>query len=400
MYLRVSIALALLATTPTLAATITVRPQTPDRPIVVILEGPLVEDDEDRFATKTASLPSAFVAFSSDGGSLAAGLRIGEAIRRKGFSTIVLDGRRCASACAFAWLGGIERFLGTDARIGFHAASNPASDGERGVLPYLTKIGLPYEAIIYITQAAPNEMTWLNMSDAAQRGIRVTLLSSLAKETMAAIPTRYGDVTVTRDDPECCIGHLRYGDQRIEIASTGQIYASLEGIYRVREGDLVVISSPSGAIGSPPRHYYVLLVGEDGMTDLTSPDFRTSDGTFKVTHRNDAVHFVLGFQNGKRKSATYKNGSIAVDIRAPAPEATLPKKEYAAILNMVVTCVRLPECSEGRIFVNFAGAALSYFNRLEEMPVFTSRNFYSVCTTICTSKSYVEKQARSILCGY
>jgi hypothetical protein len=57
----------------------------PDRPIVVILEVPLVEEDEHQFATKTASLPSAFVALSSDGGSLAAGLRIGEAIRRKGF---------------------------------------------------------------------------------------------------------------------------------------------------------------------------------------------------------------------------------------------------------------------------------------------------------------------------
>src|SRR5205823_6875365 len=134
-------------------------------PIVVILEGPLVGDDEHQFATKTASLPSAFVAFSSDGGSLAAGLRIGEAIRRKGFSTFVPDGRYCASACAFAWLAGIERFLGTDARIRFHAASNEAPDAERGVIPYLTKIGLSYEAIIYITQAPPNEMTWLNMSD-------------------------------------------------------------------------------------------------------------------------------------------------------------------------------------------------------------------------------------------
>jgi hypothetical protein len=151
MHLHVSIALTLLATIPTLAATIRVRPQAPDRPIVVILEGPLVEDDEDRFATKIASLASAFVAFNSDGGSLATGLRIGETIRRKGFSTIVPDGGRCASACAFAWLGGIERFLGTDARIGFHAASNPASLRESGILPYLTKIGLPYEAIIYIT---------------------------------------------------------------------------------------------------------------------------------------------------------------------------------------------------------------------------------------------------------
>jgi hypothetical protein len=190
-------------------------------------------------------------------GSLVAGLRIGEAIRRKGFSTIVPDGRRCASACALAWLGGVERFIGTDANISFHAAYDPASDesgvGTAVVGVYLSKIGLPYEAVIYITHAAPNEMTWLNMSDATQRGIRVTLLSSLAKETMAAIPTRYGEVTVTRDDPECCVGHIRYGDQLVELASTGQIYASLEGVYKVKEGDLVIISSPSGTRGSPPR---------------------------------------------------------------------------------------------------------------------------------------------------
>ena len=36
-------------------------------------------------------------------------------------------------------------------------------------------------------------MMWLNISDVAERGIRVTLLSSLAKETVVAIPTRYGD---------------------------------------------------------------------------------------------------------------------------------------------------------------------------------------------------------------
>jgi len=89
-----------------------------------------------------------------------------------------------------------------------------------------------------------------------------------------------------------------------------------------------------------------------------------------------------------------------VDIRAQGPEVALPKKECATILNMVVTCGRLAECSERSIFENFAVASLSYFNRLEEMPVFTFRNFYSVCTSICTSKSYVAKQARSILCGY
>ena len=403
MRLCISIASILFVTIPAVAATVTVRPETPDRPIVVVVEGSLAAFDEDQFAAKTAPLSTAFVAFSSDGGSLVAGLRIGEAIRRKRFSTIVPDGRRCASACALAWLGGVERFIGISGRISFHAAYDAASDesgvGTAVVDAYLRKIGLPYEAVIYITQTASNEMTWLNMSDAAQRGIRVTLLSSLAKETMAAIPTRYGDVTVTRDNPECCVGHIRYGDQLVELASTGQIYASLEGVYKVKEGDLVVMSSPSGARGSPPR-YYVLLVGQDGMTDLTGSDFGTSDGTFKATQRDDEVHFDLGFQKRRKKRAIYKNGTVTVDIRSSEPQATLPRNECAAVLNMIVTCARLPECNEGRIVDKFATANQRYFNSLEEMPVFTSRNFYSVCTAICTTKAYVAKQARSILCGY
>jgi hypothetical protein len=146
------------------------------------------------------------------------------------------------------------------------------------------------------------------MSDVAERGIRVTLLSSLANETVVAIPTRYGDVTVTRDGAVCCTGHIRYGDQRVEIASTGQIYASLEGVYKVKEGDLVVISSASGARGSPPRHH-VLLVDQDGMTDLTDASFGTSDGTFKATQRDDEVHFDLGFKKERRKLRSTKIGS-------------------------------------------------------------------------------------------
>ena len=75
--------------------------------------------------------------------------------------------------------------------------------GNAAAVAYLTKLGLPHEAVIYITQGASNEMTWLNMSDVAERGTRVALLSSLAKETVVAIPTRYGDITVTRDDDSC-----------------------------------------------------------------------------------------------------------------------------------------------------------------------------------------------------
>jgi hypothetical protein len=53
------------------------------------------------------------------------------------------------------------------------------------------------------------------------------------------------------------------------------------------------------------------------MTDLTGADFATSDGTFKATQRDGEVHFDLGSQKRKKKSAIYKNGTVTVDF-APA----------------------------------------------------------------------------------
>jgi hypothetical protein len=404
MRVRVYFAWILLATTPAPAATITVSPQRTDRPMVVMIEGALGARDEEQFAAKTASLSSAFVAFSSDGGDFVAGVRIGEAIRRKKLSTIVPDGRRCASACALAWLGGVERFIGSDARLRFHAASNSASDTENDVVKamvstYLAEIGLSHEVVTYITQAASNEPVWLNMSGVAEWGIRVTLLSSRAGETTVTVPTRYGDITLTRDGAICCTAHITYGDQRVEIASTGQIHANLEGAYKVKEGDLLVMSFLSGARGRTPR-YQALLIDQEGITDLTAPGFGSSDGTFKSTQRGDEIHFNLGFEERKKKTAIYKNKTITMNFRPLGPEAIVSKHECATILNMVVTCVRLSECSDETIFEKFATAGQRYFKRLEEMTVFTSRNFYNVCTAICTSNSYVAKQARSTLCGY
>jgi hypothetical protein len=72
-------------------------------------------------------------------------------------ATGVVD--NCASACALAWLAGVKRFMGPKARVGFHAAFNKSSRQETGmgnalVGAYLTKLGLPLKAVIYITKAA------------------------------------------------------------------------------------------------------------------------------------------------------------------------------------------------------------------------------------------------------
>jgi hypothetical protein len=152
-------------------------------PALVMVEGDLELNDIEIFRSKVASLSKATVAFRSDGGSLLAGIRIGMLIRVKSFTTIVPDAAQCASACAVAWLGGVRRFLGVGSKVGFHAAyvqkagtTTESGPGNAVLGAYLDQIGLPEDAIVYITQAAPNSMKWLNLEEAAQHGIDVALL--------------------------------------------------------------------------------------------------------------------------------------------------------------------------------------------------------------------------------
>jgi len=162
------------------AATIAVSPMQTADTMLVTVTGPLVLSDGEQFRQTVAGLSNAIVAFRSDGGSVAAGIEIGRQIRLRNFSTLVPDDARCASACALAWLGGSKRLMGSNTRIGFHAAYNPRSGEETGVGnalvgAYLSQLGLPDKAVIYVTQAPPKSMTWLTMSEAREVGIVVAM---------------------------------------------------------------------------------------------------------------------------------------------------------------------------------------------------------------------------------
>jgi hypothetical protein len=180
------------------AATISIKPAANGEPALVTVDGDLQANDGDQFRSKTSFLSKAIVSFRSAGGSVVAGIQIGESIRLKGFTTVVAGTARCASACAIAWLGGTPRLMSPQARVGFHAAYSSETGQETGVGnalvgAYLNKIGLPYSAVIYITQAAPNSMTWLSIADAEKQGIDVELLGSGldaadAKEAMLVTP--------------------------------------------------------------------------------------------------------------------------------------------------------------------------------------------------------------------
>jgi hypothetical protein len=164
------------------AASIEVKNLEPAAALVMV-DGDLELTDIENFRNKVAPLAKATVAFRSDGGSLLAGIRVGMMIRVKNFITVVPDQAQCASACAVAWLGGVHRFMGTGSKVGFHAAyvqkagaATESAPGNAVLGAYLDQIGLPEDAIVYITQAAPSSMKWLTLDEAAQHGIDVALL--------------------------------------------------------------------------------------------------------------------------------------------------------------------------------------------------------------------------------
>jgi hypothetical protein len=73
------------------AANIEVTGPSRDGVATVTVEGPLLAGDGDKFQEKTSALRDAIVVLRSDGGVAFEGIKIGETIRRKGFSSLVIN---------------------------------------------------------------------------------------------------------------------------------------------------------------------------------------------------------------------------------------------------------------------------------------------------------------------
>ena len=135
--------------------------------MVVAINGTIAFHDDDQFSQLIGTRTGGLVILSSLGGNLDASLKIGKLIRARGFTTGTAGD--CESSCALIWLAGIERYVAATARVGFHAAYTIGDNGEQLVSgtanaligAYLTNLGLPTEAVVYITQAKPDEITWL-----------------------------------------------------------------------------------------------------------------------------------------------------------------------------------------------------------------------------------------------
>jgi hypothetical protein len=192
-----SVFLSAVCACPASAATIVAEPsRAPDTGAIIVF-GTLQPGDDKIFFERLKQFRKGIVVFQGDGGSLVTAIKIGSAIRLRNYATLVANESRCASACAVAWLGGAPRLMEEGAQIGFHAAYALA-DGQAAEVgvpnallgAYLGKIGLPDRAVIYVTSAPPEGMTWLSPTDAESVGIDVkTLTRPVAPKAMKVSPS-------------------------------------------------------------------------------------------------------------------------------------------------------------------------------------------------------------------
>lgn len=193
------------------AAEIGVEPDPSGDFVFITVEGELVAGDEKKFAQAALQNDMAIVVLNSPGGSTLAGVEIGKAIRLKGFFTYVPADTVCASACGYAWLAGVQRYMEETSKIGFHASfiqengvNRETGVGNALVGAYLNSLGLSQYAIAYISSAPPDSMTWLTLQDAESVGIDVKIADETAPSTnraRTATPSNDEDVVVVPLEP-------------------------------------------------------------------------------------------------------------------------------------------------------------------------------------------------------
>jgi len=151
----------------------------------------------EKFLRSSEFIPK-IVRLNSQGGSLRGGVLLGELFRSRHFATEVGSSNLnadvpivgsengytktpgdCASACAFTFLGGIERTLDPNSNLAFHLYSKPDAPSENDVQElisllhlYLLEMGVDARLIAWVTETGPKVLRRIRPDEA--RDLRVT----------------------------------------------------------------------------------------------------------------------------------------------------------------------------------------------------------------------------------
>ena len=144
----------------------------------ILLSGVITPGDDVTFHALAATLDRAVVITTGPGGSVSPAWAIGSEIRSRGWSTLVPESAKCASACSMIWLAGQKRLLGADAQIGFHAMSQVENGGRKEnhegdvyLRQWLGYLGYALDATATIVNTPSSTVRWYDASELRANGI-------------------------------------------------------------------------------------------------------------------------------------------------------------------------------------------------------------------------------------
>src|SRR5271155_2077521 len=148
----------------------------------IFLSGVIAASDEAAFHSLSAPMGKAMVITTGPGGSFAAAIAIGTEIHDRGWSTLVPENTRCASACSMIWLAGRTRLLAAGAQIGFHAMSR-VQNGERtedhdedfDLQRWLSYLGYAMDATATMVNTPAGAIRWYDAIELRANGIPTDL---------------------------------------------------------------------------------------------------------------------------------------------------------------------------------------------------------------------------------
>ncbi|MBD1546602.1 SH3 domain-containing protein [Roseibium aggregatum] len=177
----VTVLLVFSISTPGFAA-LTFSPITTDDGVTVILvRGTFAwEDSLSSFRQTVRSNHATVVSFASGGGNVTKAMELGREIRLLGLSTLQLRSLECASACALAFMGGVQRYAEPGA-IGVHKSSfspDAALDVDTAVsavqeltaeiVAYMAEMGIDPRLLQVALKTEANDMRYLSGQEMEQ----------------------------------------------------------------------------------------------------------------------------------------------------------------------------------------------------------------------------------------
>ncbi|WP_417204943.1 hypothetical protein [Antarctobacter sp.] len=219
------------------------------------------------------------VFLSSPGGDLKSGLDIGRLFRANFIRTIVRSGEECSSACAYAFLGGVDRTVESEGSVGFH----------RFLLPEGTSRLVDANTMIRQAQALSGELLEYTITMGADARLFVKASATASDEMFYPdakerldyaidTPPSFDDFYLSPIGAGVAAVSLRdHTSHRFDNVSRVSLFCRQEQSY-------VAVQSTIEAIGQPIEPMIIVVKGKERVElKVPAKDIQSNvDGQFSI----------------------------------------------------------------------------------------------------------------------